>query len=403
MDNILQDILDKSGAYGETYIPCGEFEGCFHIKKPCTIIGNSTVLWSCKGPIVIIESKKVKLKNIRIEIMPSLKSNANNDCIYSMYDDTEFENIEIIGNIKGISNEDGNWDIPKIIELGNFKAGEINTYQLEVYVSNETYIKCNIDGIKIKENILKKGYNNITIETEKLKENIFIYGEILFKSKFIRRSYLSGKSILNTDILVNKKIYSSNKSDLSESKSNFILNNVTIVQRGMRIAVKSILENNIVIKFSYEKLLCQMDIDPYVFLLDENEKANYDNNLIFFGNTYSQCGGIYVNLSQNNLDKNIEIKFDKISADIKKIAVVYSIYGDDLNYNFSKVINPVISIFSSQKEKMKFQIDNLSLETTIVGVEFYRYKNEWKLNAVGAGYKSGIKSLCESYGRATCC
>ena len=40
----------------------------------------------------------------------------------------------------------------------------------------------------------------------------------------------------------------------------------------------------------------------------------------------------------------------------------------------------------------------LNLEKTVVALEFYRYKGDWKVQFVGAGYHSGLRTLCESYG-----
>jgi len=31
-------------------------------------------------------------------------------------------------------------------------------------------------------------------------------------------------------------------------------------------------------------------------------------------------------------------------------------------------------------------------------MEFYLYKGEWKISAVGAGYKDGMAKLCNRYG-----
>ena len=42
--------------------------------------------------------------------------------------------------------------------------------------------------------------------------------------------------------------------------------------------------------------------------------------------------------------------------------------------------------------------EDLSVEKTLVAVEVYRYKGQWKLNFVASGYRDGLRRLCESYG-----
>ena len=60
----------------------------------------------------------------------------------------------------------------------------------------------------------------------------------------------------------------------------------------------------------------------------------------------------------------------------------------------------MIRIFGGEKEMLRFELKDLNDEKTVVATEIYRYKGEWKMNFVGAGYKSGLKTLCESYGVA---
>ena len=47
---------------------------------------------------------------------------------------------------------------------------------------------------------------------------------------------------------------------------------------------------------------------------------------------------------------------------------------------------------------MVFPLYDLQKETTVIAIDFYRYKGIWKVSAIGAGYIDGLKKLCESYG-----
>jgi tellurium resistance protein TerD len=42
--------------------------------------------------------------------------------------------------------------------------------------------------------------------------------------------------------------------------------------------------------------------------------------------------------------------------------------------------------------------ENLSEETAIVLAEIYRHKDEWRINAIGRGFKGGLAALCDNYG-----
>ncbi|MCX7749575.1 MAG: TerD family protein [Clostridia bacterium] len=169
-----------------------------------------------------------------------------------------------------------------------------------------------------------------------------------------------------------------------------------ILKKGQRLSVKGILGDKIQMVFDCVNQLEPMDIDPYVFLLDHNRKVANDKDVIFFGNPASKCGG--VKYSDENEEKTVWIELDKIPHSIQTVSVCYSIYGGDPNHNFSKLVQPSVKIRYEGKEKLHFTPEDLLSERVVVFVEFYRYKDEWKINSVGAGYEAGIKHLCRIYG-----
>jgi len=62
------------------------------------------------------------------------------------------------------------------------------------------------------------------------------------------------------------------------------------------------------------------------------------------------------------------------------------------------VQNPLVRLFAGEKELCRFRPDGLTAEKAVVAAEFYRYKGEWKINFIGAGYQGGLKQLCTGYG-----
>jgi stress response protein SCP2 len=407
MDSAIQQLFDNNNIVN---LPIGEFEGPFYIKKPCTVNGNSTTLWAKKGPVLVIDSTGVIIKNLRIEIT---EQNQNPDYFTSLISnasDAKYEGIEIIGNVKGIKGEENSWYLPQIIPLGDFPAESSASFILEIEIPVEVTIKSTVKDLLIAPRKLTAGRNKVTISSEKLKNGTFLYGELLFESLFIRRSYINGcaKSNLN-GYVDNKVLYKAPISNANAgytnpnlvSAANIIVPmvsdpNIVILQKGQRISIKEIVSNNIRINLSFINTIQQLDIDPYVFLLNKMGKATSDENLIFFANPVSKCGG--VKYMEEDGNKSVLIDFKKINDSVQTISIAYSIYGDNPNKNFSKVINPTIRLLSDGNEKIRYSPKDLFIETTIVFIELYRYKNEWKINTVGSGYRDGLKRLCESYG-----
>lgn len=404
MSTIFDNIVD-----GEVVLPVGEIEGPFTITKPCRIKGNNTTIWARTAPVLVIDTPGVTLENIRVEVTEGYESNI---ALLSTTGDTVVQNCEVFGRTKGFDQEDKNFDIPRMIKLGDFSANEENIFQIQVFVSNATIIKSDICGLEFSPLNLSLGYNTITIKTDKLKDKSCIYGEIIFKSDFNRRTYISGKASSNiTQCIKNKSVYKAKEGlvmqtavcapPLSRETQSTIFSAPTSVhaggfvdlKKGQRISINQTLGNNAKIMFNYS-CMTRMEIDPYIFLLNSDGKTNSDESLVFFGNKQSIDGAV----KYNEMDTSFEIDFSKVDPLIQKIDVTYSIYGDNPNNNFSKVKEPILHIYSNNVEKMRYKINDLLTETTVVAVEFYRYNSEWKINAIGSGYRNGLKQLCESFG-----
>ena len=92
------------------------------------------------------------------------------------------------------------------------------------------------------------------------------------------------------------------------------------------------------------------------------------------------------------------VNLSTLPAEVEKVAVVFSIYGERAQDNFSKLAEVALQIKVSDKEVWRFPIIDLSIERTIVAALLYRYQGQWKLNAVGAGYQQGLERLLREYG-----
>ena len=171
--------------------------------------------------------------------------------------------------------------------------------------------------------------------------------------------------------------------------------NVQQVKRGQRLSIREWQEQALKIALEYQTDDAQLDIDGYCFLL-QGGRVRRDEDLIFSGNPEAEGGAL--KMSQVNERPLTLLEPAKVPADVERIAVCYSIYGDNPGQRFAAVKGATVRIFSQDKEIYRFALDELHEEKTAVAVEIYRYKGEWKMNFVGAGYRSGLRHLCESYG-----
>lgn len=154
------------------------------------------------------------------------------------------------------------------------------------------------------------------------------------------------------------------------------------------------------------------DLDASAFLLGENGKLQRDEDFIFYNNLQSRNGAV-VHTGDNLTgdgdgdDEVIFIDFTKIPSDVKKIAIVVTIYdAENRRQNFGQVSNAYIRIAKRSDEfdevgepVLKFDLEEeFSIETALVVAEIYEKNGEWKFNAVAAGYQGGLEAIIRSFG-----
>ena len=456
----VNDYISRAAPNGEVTLPSGEFEGPLVINKPLRLRGKNTTVWAKTSPVIQITSGGVTIEDIRAEITEgSIEEPAITSVVAC-----SAKNVEILGRVSGFGAEDGFFDIPRTIELGTFPADKENSYKLEVNVPAKTEIVCEIRELKFEPTTLQAGRNELTVKVSGISAQTFMYAEVLFKSQFTRRVYLTGKPDDAAEQAVMKAIYtapqrtaeqltapepppaltplpqtpasgkmseaaievaaqairemmrapsetSSASVSAPENKSaeNAKTDVISMVgrqistppnpslppldmKRGQRVGLTQYLGDKFEVWFTANAPR-GMEIDPYVFLLESGDKASGDEGLIFFGNASSTNGEVKYFAE----DGHIEIDLSKVPQKIQKIALTYSIYDGGATKNFHSVGSPRVSLRSGS-ERVTFTIDGLIVESTIIAMEFYLYKGEWKISAVGAGYRDGLAKMCNRYG-----
>jgi len=403
----IKQIIANASAGASVTLPSGEFEGPLVISKPLHLIGKNTTIWAKKSPVIEINSNGVTIENIRAE----LTEGGVNDTAVIANVLASAKDIEVLGGVRGFGAEDGFFDVPRTIELGEFAAESVNTFTLAVNVPDKTEIVCGMREVTFSPNVLSAGRNELTVTVSGISAQTYLYAEALFKTKFTRRIYLTGRPKTDIPCAEKKPVYTAPERDfthasqLPEPISSPAATDVISMtrtpdtslpaldmKRGQRVSLSQYIGSRFDIFFTCEKPR-GFEIDPYVFLLGEDEQSLGDSGLIFFGNERSENGeAVYV-----PADGHIEIDLAKTDFRVRRITLAYSIYAGDTQKSFSSVRTPRVSIRAGG-ERVSFVMDGLTSEATVVAMEFYLYKGEWKISAVGAGYKDGMAKLCNRYG-----
>ncbi len=370
------------------------------ITYPCRIHGNGAVILCRENEDIQIQATNVELIDLSIE--PEERNKCNRPLVKAQ-PDTLFTNVVVHGMIDNGTGINDDSNLPAVFDLGEFRSKTENVYSLNLTVDENCAFKSTTESIKVAPSQLNKGSNTITLRTTEIRNDVVIYAKLLLIGTVTREIIIRGRSLDAAEIrsdsvlmgeegggtVLNESIqYNALPPDIKDN----VLN---VLKKGQRTAIDSSC-TELKVQLAYDNTFKPLDIDGYVFLLDERGKANNDNNLVYWGNLVSDDGAVTV--TNNGKDSFFSVCMNKVSEQIQKIAVCYSIYGDDKNETFRYVVNPYMRFFVDGIEKERYYLSDLQNEKTIVAVEIYRHKGIWKLNCVGSGYRDGLKRLCEDYG-----
>lgn len=150
------------------------------------------------------------------------------------------------------------------------------------------------------------------------------------------------------------------------------------------------------------------DLDSSVFMLNGNEKLISDNHFIFYNNLTSPDPDKSLQHMGDNLtgmgegdDEVIKVNLTKVPTDVQKIVFTVTIHeAQQRGQNFGQVKNAFVRLVNAQtkQEAVRYDlVEDYSIETALIMAELYRKDNEWRLNAVGAGYQGGLQALLNRY------
>ncbi len=399
----LNEIIGRAAAGSVVTLPAGEFEGPVIISKPLHLVGSGTTIWAKRGTVIEINANGVTLENLRIELT---EGSAADTAIVSGFL-AVIRNVEVLGKVSGFCAADGFFDVPRTIDLGLFAADETNSFTLSVNVPERTEIVCGIRDVTFSPAVLEPGRNTISITVSNISAQTLLYAEILFKSTFTRRIYLSGKPAAGIPPISGKCLFTAPAREtntpspqasaptdvisLSPPQSRTAGEKLTL-KRGQRVSLAQYIDPRFCILFT-GSVPTGWEVDPYVFLVGENGKVADDSGLVFFGNESSPNGEVVYRPDNGRVD----IDLTKADYRINKIVLAYSIYAGNPSKTFSGIKTPCVKLRDAD-DRVIFPLDGLSNEVTVVAMEFYLYKGEWKISAVSAGYNDGMAKLCNSYG-----
>ncbi|WP_353930792.1 hypothetical protein WJM97_21390 [Okeanomitos corallinicola TIOX110] len=188
----LQDQLNElqANATLSLWPPNGEYTGPIIINHPVVLDGKGATIWATKGPVLSISSEQVTIRNLKIEVTGETEiDNSENNCaiLVKSVKNLNFENIEVRGSVMGLSEEEGEWQYPSVLNIGRIAYGKEYNFICRVIVPVQCQIISEISGIDFNNLQLIPGKNEINIHIEKLPQDTLINGSIYLVSANLKR------------------------------------------------------------------------------------------------------------------------------------------------------------------------------------------------------------------------
>lgn len=175
------------------------------------------------------------------------------------------------------------------------------------------------------------------------------------------------------------------------------------ITRGQKLSILNELgSESFVVGLTWDDQNCSnYEIDLSVFLLSESGKIEKQENFVFYNNPSSSDKAIRIEDDQA-LPYKLEVvnELEKLSSDISRLVYVLTIHnGDQNNQRFGSVQDLTVNIVGTPDYNtgLKFVVDGLKQETAVTLIEVYNRNGDWRVQASGEGFNSGLDAIIAQY------
>lgn len=163
----------------------------------------------------------------------------------------------------------------------------------------------------------------------------------------------------------------------------------------------AILDQNLAIAIDWNADIL-LEADASAFLINSAGKVRNDQDFIFYNQTQTNCGGLFLNTAPNYAQRSFRVALDRIPDDVMKLVFTVTI-ATAANAEGCPHCGMMgtISIWALNPEEielMRFNLNTIGKERALILGELYRYQGTWKFRAVGQGYNDGLDALATSFG-----
>lgn len=392
--SIIQDIIDRARTK-EIVLPQDEYKGPLVITKPCIIDGGDSILWATRGPVLLIDSPNVIVRNLSVEVVGSQRNlGLGKAAIQTNYPTAKLANVSVIGEVKGFSN-DPDWNLPEKFDLGLMNANEVLEFDFNVKTHTKVSVESETEGIHVSPSVIEGGIlTALKIRITERHAGEYIFGNVSFKSAGVTRKVPITGQIKAQPTAGFGGTPTSSTSAPTRPITSSAPASVRELRRGERVTLTGFDKSNITVKCENSGKPSGLDIDTAFVLVQKNGKVRTERDFVFFNNLKSADASV-----KFDGESTASIDLNRVSPLVEKI-IVASAVSSESGYTLGQVKSPTVRITDTKGNCMVFSPE-FTKEKSVIYAEFYRYNADWKVGVVGMGHGKGLEFLCSLYGIAT--
>jgi stress response protein SCP2 len=149
-----------------------------------------------------------------------------------------------------------------------------------------------------------------------------------------------------------------------------------------------------------------VDADVSVFMLDADGKVRSSDDFIFYNQPIALAGAVHLRDKMRSDEDGsyvssdmVTLELDGVPDDVARIVLCGSMdLQSGATFGSADFVCMRLRRSADAYELLVFDIEDGSTETALLFGEFYRRDGEWRVRAIGQGYKGGLPTLAAQFG-----
>jgi len=190
-----QNRLDSTPQGATLRLSRGEHPGPVSITRRLTLDGQGATIWALEGPVVSVLAGGVVLHNLTIEVTGEVATGESaRDCALMISPGLgiTLEGVEVSGLVQGLPGEEGTWQYPRVLHLGQLAPKRDHRFRLGVLVPVPCQIDSQIADLDVEPRHLVPGPNEVVLRIGGLSLDTLLSGRLVLSSAVKRRITVCG-------------------------------------------------------------------------------------------------------------------------------------------------------------------------------------------------------------------